>query len=238
MAEVVKNEKKSKVKAGKKAAKTSTQLHLRIAEITNDTIILKNGAVRAVLDASSINFSLKSEQEQTGIIQAYQSFLNTLDFPLQIVVQSKKLDLDNYLADLKERGKKQKNPLLQEQTFQYVDYIERLLEYADIMDKNFYIVVPFETVTSNKVSMFTKFLQRMKLKQTDSDFAKRKKQFGDLKKSLDHRVSTVVAGLENCGLKVSRLGTQELIELMYRSYNPETARNQKVENTADFDLGK
>lgn len=238
MAEVVKNEKKSKVKGAKKTPKASTQLHLRVAEITNDTIILKNGAVRGVLEASSINFSLKSEEEQTGIIQAYQSFLNTLDFPLQIVVQSKKLDLDNYLANLKERGKKQKNPLLQDQTFQYVDYIERLLEYADIMDKSFYIVVPFETVSSNKVSMFTKFLQRMKLKQTDSDFAKRKKQFADLKKSLDHRISTVVAGLENCGLKVGRLNTEELISLMYKSYNPETARNEKVTNTKDFDLEK
>jgi hypothetical protein len=238
MAEIVQNEKKSKVKGGKKAKKTSTQIHLRVAEITNDTIILKNGAVRSVLDVSSINFSLKSEDEQTGIIKAYQNFLNTLDFPLQIVVQSKKLDLDNYLADLKKRGESQENPLLQDQTFQYVDYIERLLEYADIMEKNFYVVVPYETVSSTKVSMFTKFLQRMKLKQTSSDYEKRKKSLANLKKSLDSRVSTVIAGLETCGLKVNRLKTQELIELMYKSYNPETARNQKVKDVSDFDLGK
>jgi hypothetical protein len=229
---------KDKVKAAAKAAKTSTQLHLRVAEVRNDTLVLKNGGVRAVLEADSINFNLKSEPEQQSIIAAYQSFLNTLDFPLQIVVQSKKLDLDNYLADLKKKGEKQENPLLQKQTFEYVEYIERLLEYADIMDKKFYVVVPYESFKSQKVSFFGKVMARLKLRELESDFVRRKKEFDDLKKGLESRVNTIQAGLENCGLKVKRLETKELVELFYRSYNPELSRNQKLEDYTQQDISE
>jgi len=236
MAKVLKNEEKAKVKAAKKAPKTSTQLHLRISEIRNDTVVLKNGGIRAVLETNSINFNLKSEPEQTAIIQSYQSFLNTLDFQVQIVVQSKKLDLDNYLANLKGIAEKQPNPLLQKQTFEYVEYIQRLLEYADIMDKRFYVVVPYESFKSQKVSFITKLLQRLKLKESESDFLKHKKEFVKLKKGLDHRVNTVLAGLENCGLQVERLNTKELVELYYKSYNPELARNQKLRDYTQQDV--
>lgn len=230
------NEKKSRVKAAKKNKTASTQLHLRISEITNDTLILKNGGVRAVLETSSINFSLKSEPEQESIIQAYQSFLNTLDYPIQIVVQSKKLDLDNYLANLKEIGDKQENPLLKEQTLQYIDYVNRLLEYADIMDKSFYVVIPYESLASQKTNFFTKFLQRIHLKETESDFRKRRKDFDQLKKGLDHRVNTALVGLENCGLKVKRLDTKELVSLFYKSNNPQVSRSQKIQNADDINL--
>lgn len=227
---------KDKVKAASKAAKTSTQLHLRVAEVRNDTLVLKNGGVRAVLEADSVNFNLKSEPEQQSIIAAYQSFLNTLDFPLQIVVQSKKLDLDNYLTDLKKKGEKQENPLLQKQTFEYVEYIERLLEYADIMDKKFYVVVPYESFKSQKVSFFGKVMARLKLRELESDFVRRKKEFDQLKKGLESRVNTIQAGLENCGLKVKRLETKELVELFYRSYNPELSRNQKLKDYTQQDI--
>lgn len=227
---------KDKVKAAKKTAKTSTQLHLRVAEVRNDTLVLKNGGVRAVLEADSINFNLKSEPEQESIIAAYQSFLNTLDFPLQIVVQSKKLDLDNYLADLKQKGEKQQNPLLQKQTFEYVEYIERLLEYADIMDKKFYVVIPYESFKSQKVSFFGKVMARLKLRELESDFVRRKKEFDHLKKGLESRVNTVQAGLESCGLKVKRLETKNLVELFYRSYNPELARNEKLDDYTKQDI--
>lgn len=229
---------KDKVKAASKIAKTSTQLHLRVAEVRNDTLVLKNGGVRAVLEADSINFNLKSEPEQESIIAGYQSFLNTLDFPLQIVVQSKKLDLDNYLADLKSKGEKQQNPLLQKQTYEYVEYIERLLEYADIMDKKFYVVVPYESFKSQKVSFFGKVLARLKIRELESDFVRRKKEFDQLKKGLESRVNTVQAGLESCGLKIKRLETKELVELFYRSYNPELARNEKLDDYTQQDISQ
>lgn len=230
---------KDKVKAGKKSEKTSTQSHLRIAEIKNDTVILRNGGIRAVLETTSINFNLKSEPEQNAIIQGYQSFLNTLDFPIQIVVKSKKLDLDNYLASLTTVAEKQTNALLQKQTYDYIEYIKRLLEYADIMSKSFYVVIPYESFSSNTsglFSMFTKFLQRLKGKDSESDFLRRKKEFDQLKKGLEHRVNQAIAGLENCGLKVERLNTSRLVELYYNSYNPETSRTQKFSEVNELDL--
>jgi hypothetical protein len=235
------NEKDSKVKNAKKGKIASTQSHLRISEIRNDTVILKNGGSRAVIETTSINFNLKSEDEQNAIIQAYQSFLNILDFPVQIMVRSKKLDLDNYLNDLSLIADKQTNPLLQKQTYDYVDYIKKLLEYADIMKKSFYVVVPYNALAgddkpSGIIAFFQKFLNRIRNKQTDADFVKQKKQFDTLKKGLDHRVNVVSAALENCGVKVNKLNTQELIELYYNSYNPDLARLQKVSDINSTDI--
>ena len=224
MSSTLLNAKKTKVKASKnKAQNSSTQRHLRISEVTNDTVILKNGGVRGVLEVSAINFNLKSEQEQMAIISSYQGFLNTLDFPVQIVVQSRRLDLDNYLA------RKQDNKLLQEQTNEYIDYIKRLLEYADIMEKKFYVVIPYETLAKKKASAFGKFMDRMKGRETYSDFVYKKKNFARLKKALDARMNTVIAGLESCGLKVKKLDTKKLIELYYSSYNPVVSRSQGVQ---------
>ncbi len=236
MNDVAENTKKAKVKASKGAPKTSTQMHLRISEVTQDTVVLKNGGVRAVLETNSVNFNLKSEPEQNSIIAAYQSFLNTLDYPVQIVVQSKKLDLDNYLADLGNKAEEHTNPLLKEQTVKYIDYVNRLLEYADIMDKSFYVVIPFESFGSQKTNIFTKFMQRIKMKETESTHSKHKKEFTELKKGLDHRVNTAMAGLEACGLKVNRLGTKDLVQLFYKSYNPEVSRSQKAEDLGKQDL--
>lgn len=241
MPNTVVNAKDSKVKNAKKIAGNSTQNHLRIAEIKNDTVILKSGGSRAVLETTSVNFNLKSEDEQNAIIQSYQSFLNNLNFPVQILVRSKKLDLDSYLNELSEIAEKQENPLLQKQTYDYIEYIKRLLEYADIMSKSFYVVVPYNGASLDDkpggfIEFFRKFLQRLKGKQTDSDFIRQKKQFVGLKKGLDHRVNIVTASLENCGVKVNRLNTQELIELYYNSYNPELSRLQKISNMSELDL--
>src|SRR3989338_9424967 len=118
----------------------STQTHLRIAEIRDNVLILKNGGMRAVLRSSSINFNLKSEEEQNAIIYSYQGFLNSLEFPIQILVRSKKLDIDDYIEQVKKLGDKQENKLLQEQTYEYAQYIKRLVEYAEIMEKEFYVI--------------------------------------------------------------------------------------------------
>ena len=104
----------------------ATQRFLPIAEIHNDTVVLKNGGLRAVLQTSSINFNLKSEEEQNSLIYGYQSFLNSLEFPVQILIRSKKLDIDDYLESLEETKNKQENPLLKEQTAEYQEYIEKL----------------------------------------------------------------------------------------------------------------
>jgi methyl-accepting chemotaxis protein len=206
----------------------STQMYLKISEIRDDTLVLKNGGVRSVLSISSINFNLKSEDEQNAIIYSYQGFINTIEFPIQIVIRSKKLDIDDYLDKLRKIGEKQTNPLLQRQTYEYVEYISKLVEYADIMQKEFFVVIPYDPYRSQKVSMLQKFFQNIQAKDTYETIRKRHEEFEQLKKGLNQRVSTVKSGLENCGLKVNQLTTKDLIELFYNIYNPTVARYEKA----------
>ncbi len=224
------------VKKSGQNAKAATQLHLRIAEIRDNTIVLKNGGLRGVLKVSSLNFNLKSDAEQNAIIYSYQSFLNTLEFPIQIVVRSRKLDLDNYIEKLRGLATKQTNPLLQKQTTEYADYIHRLIEYADIMEKEFYVVVPTDPQRTVGQNFIEKFWGRMHPADSIGEITRRHKEFDQLKKTLTQRVTITSSGLENCGLKVQTLQTSELIALFYQIYNPLTARNEKVEDAAQLTI--
>ncbi|MEK9160397.1 MAG: hypothetical protein AAB383_06770 [Patescibacteria group bacterium] len=217
------------VKGGKRDKKDSTQMHLKIAEIHDDTVVLKNGGLRGILKTSSINLNLKSEAEQNAVIYSYQNFLNTLEFPIQIVVRSKRLDLEAYIEKLKKIGVKQSNPLLQKQTFEYVEYISRLVEYADIMEKQFYVVIPQDGFGQEHRGFLKSFLENIFPQDTVSKIQQRQKQFDELKKRLASRVNTVRSGLEGCGLRVQELNTEELIELFYETYNPLTSRSQKID---------
>jgi len=225
--------KQSKSKA---APLSSTQTFLRIAEIRDDTVILKNGGVRSVLKVSSINFNLKSEEEQNAIIYSYQGFLNTLDFPIQILVRSKKLDIDEYLDKLRKLGENQQNTLLQRQTVEYTEYIARLVEYADIMEKEFYVIVPYDPFRAVKLNIFQKFFQNMSPADSYIQIKRRHDEFTQLKKSLNQRMSTVKVGLENCGLQVEEMATKDLVELYYNSYNPMISRYQKGKDAVTTNL--
>jgi type IV secretory pathway VirB4 component len=224
------------VKEGKKGKAESTQTHLKIAEIHDGTVVLKNGGLRAVLKTSSVNLNLKSEEEQNAVIYSYQNFLNTLEFPIQIVVRSKRLDLENYIEKLKKIGVKQGNPLLQKQTFEYTEYISRLVEYADIMEKQFYVVIPQDPFGQERRGFLKSFLESIFPQDTVSKIQTRQKQFEELKKRLSQRVNTVRSGLENCGLRVEELNTEELIELYYETYNPLTSRSQRIEKGEELAL--
>ncbi len=224
------------VKKGPKAPIAATQLHLRIAEIRDNTVVLKNGGLRSVLKVSSINFNLKSEQEQNSIMYSYQSFLNTLEFPVQIVIRSRKLDLDHYVEKLRGIAEKQANPLLQKETYEYIDYIKRLIEYADIMEKEFYCVIPMDPARAVGQTFIQKFWGHMHPADSISSITQRHQEFEHLKKTLNQRTTTVTAGLEGCGLKATPLVTSELIALYYQIYNPLTARNQKVEDSTKLNL--
>lgn len=214
----------------------STQTHLRIGEIRDNTLVLKNGGVRAVLKTSSINFNLKSEQEQEAIINAYQGFLNSLEFPIQILIKSKKLDIDDYIDQVEKLGEKQQNKLLQEQTYEYAQYIRRLVEYADIMEKDFYVVVPQDPARVSGANMFQSFFQRLAPKDTYGDIKKRHGEFNKLAKDLNQKINIVSSGLEGCGLKVEQLNTQQLIELFYNSYNPSIYRSAKIKNVDELSV--
>lgn len=227
---------KSTVRQKKGSPAASTQLYLNIAEIKDNVVVLKNGGVRAILQTSSVNFNLKSEEEQNSIIFAYQSFLNSLDFPIQIVIQSRKLDIDKYIENVKEASAKHENPLLKQQTLEYAEYIQKLVEYADIMEKDFYVVVPYDPYRAQKLNPLEKFMQSISSTDSLDNIKRRHHEFDELNKHLNERVNSVRTGLEGCNLRVAQLTTSQLIETFYRLYNPETSRNQKIEDLSKADI--
>jgi len=202
---------------------TSTQEYLDIAEIRDDTVIMKDGTLRAVLLVSSINFALKSEDEQNAVIDSYIRFLNNLSFTLQIVIQSRELDINNYLEYLNGKEKEQTNKLLKAQTGEYINYIKELTSLGKIMNKRFYVVVPYDPSTDKHKSFFDSFKDAIR---PASMIVLKEKIFVAYQEMLNRRVESVFGGLESMGVAVERLETQELIELYYKTYNPETAKHQ------------
>lgn len=224
------------VKQKKTNSTLSTQLFLDIAEIKDNVVVLKNGGLRAILQTSSINFNLKSEEEQNSIIYGYQGFLNSLEFPIQIVIQSRKLDVDKYIENVREIGEKHTNPLLKEQTGEYCDYIQKLVEYADIMEKRFYVVVPYDPYRSTQQGMLAKFMNSISSADSLDAIKKRHREFDELNKNLSERINAVTAGLESCNLRVVQLSTSQLIELFYQIYNPITSRNEKIHHLDQMNI--
>lgn len=207
----------------------STQQYLDIAEIKENTVVMKDGTLRAVLLVSSINFALKSEDEQNAVIDSYIRFLNNLAFTLQISIQSRELDIDNYIQYLKEKEKAQTNKLLKVQTADYIEYIKELTSLGKIMNKRFYIVVPYDPLTDNHKSFLSSISEALK---PATIIKLKEKTFLKYQEMLNRRVESVSGGLESMGVAIARLDTQSLIELYYKSYNPETSKNQ---NLVDLD---
>lgn len=204
---------------------SSTQQYLDIAEIKDNTIVMKDGTLRAVLLVSSINFALKSEDEQNAVINSYVRFLNNLSFTLQIVIQSRELDIDNYLDYLKGKEKEQVNKLLKVQTADYIEYIKELTSLGQIMNKRFFIVVPYDPLTDKHKSFFSSISEALK---PATIIKLKEKLFVKYKDMLERRVESVAGGLESMGVAIARLDTQSLIELYYKTYNPETSKNQEL----------
>lgn len=193
-----------------------TQQFLKISEIRDDMIIMQDGTLRAVLAVSSTNFDLKSDEEQNALIFAYQRFLNSLEFHIQILLQSRKMDIAEYTGKLKGLMDKQTNELLRMQTGEYIEFINRLVESANVMNKNFYVIIPYEmSVKPVGGGFFSKFFGTGKTQQISS----REKAYLDYRKQLDERASTISSNLGSSGLRVVRLKTDQLIELVYNSYN-------------------
>ncbi|MBI5045586.1 MAG: hypothetical protein HZC14_01100 [Candidatus Niyogibacteria bacterium] len=198
----------------------STQQIIPISEIRDDVITLKDGSLRMILMASSINFALKSKDEQTAIISQYQFFLNTLDFSMQFFIQSSELDISPYLGLLKTQEKTQTNELLKVQTREYAEFIKNFVEAAHIMSKTFYISVPYTPNAMKAVSggisgIFQNFMGKNKTSEKISG-----EQFTEYKNQLWQRMDIVSSGLARCGVHTVPLKTEELIELFYGIYNP------------------
>jgi len=212
----------------------SSQKYLEISEIKDNVVVMKNGSLRAVLMVSSVNFALKSIDEQDGIIYRYQSFLNSLDFSIQIVINSRRLNIDTYLDVLREEEKKQSNDLLRMQISSYIEYINGLVKMANIVTKTFYIVVPFSLSESKEGSLKTKVTSIANAPQIMAN----RKSFEKYRDQLFQRVDHVVENLSGTGLRMTMLNTQELIELYYNLYNPESVEKKGLADIADLDLAQ
>ncbi len=223
----------AKSKLANKPTNASTQRYLDIAEIRDDVVVLKDGSLRAVLLVSSINFALKSEDEQTAIIQAYISFLNSLDFPVQIVVQSRRLSVEPYLAKLAAKEKEQTNELLRTQIAEYRDYISQLVTLGEIMGKRFYAVVPYGSSKAGRVGFFS---QLGAIFTPGSVIKLSAEMFSRYREHLYTRVEKVVSNLAGLGLTAVPLNTQSLIEVYYNSYNVDLAYAQKLPDTAKLNI--
>ena len=216
----------------KKKTKTpSTQSFLPIAEIKDGTVVLKDGGLRKVLITSSINFALKSDDEQQALVSAYVGFLNSLEFPIQIVVQSRRLKIAPYLEMLNQHAQAQTNELMRIQIEDYRSFVAELVDLGQIMTKQFYVIVPYDARVAPRKTFFERFKEVMKpavtLKLKDERFLKRKED-------IDSRVRIVQGGLSSMGLTVAELDTQALIELYYNTYNPELAFAQPLSKVEEM----
>ncbi|GAB0175292.1 MAG: hypothetical protein HHAS10_11710 [Candidatus Altimarinota bacterium] len=235
----------SSVKTGKKPPQdSSTQRYLPFSEIRDNLMIMKDGSSRMILRVHATNFNLKSTDEQDAILISYQRFLNSINFPIQIVVRSVKVDIEAYINRLKNLALKQTNSLLQEQTYKYVDFLTNLVDLAQIMKKEFYIIVPYDMENNESVrktsffGIFSSFWSALRQEENASDIRMNRIRTDKLKKQNYERVSTVKMSLEAIGLKASILEKEDLIKLVYNYYNPriKTENNLKAD-TESLNLG-
>lgn len=210
-----------------KDQRTSTQNHLMFTEIKDGIVVMRDGSLRMVVLASALNFDLKSPQEQDAIEYAYQGFLNGLHFPIQIVVRSRKLELDGYLENLEVLQANQENPLLAGLMEDYIYNIRGLLEQVNIMNKEFYVVVPYYLDVTSKKKDNAGF-KLASLFKTNTDTMQTTEMFEQRKRDLIQRTNLVAQGLAQLGIRAAVLSTQEITELFYTAYNQEEATNQNL----------
>jgi type IV secretory pathway VirB4 component len=194
-----------------------TQQFVPVKEVRDGVIVLKDDTLAMVVIVSSINLSLKSYEEQRATLAQFQSFLNTLDFPIQIVVQSRRYDVRPYILNLENRLKEQTEPLLRVQTQEYIEFIRSFTEQVNIMRKSFFVVVPYTPPVINQSGGFGKILSVFGKKQSNAELTA---NFEEERSQLEQRVSVIEQGLSRLGLRVAQLGTQEAIELLYKTFNP------------------
>jgi hypothetical protein len=221
-----------------KSNPNSTQNTLQIAEIRDGIVIMNDGSFRSVVMVKSINFDLMSPQEQEAVEYAYQGFLNSLYFPVQIFIRSQKVDLQPYIEKLDKIRTEHDNMLLALLMDDYINYIDQLAQQTNIMDKKFYVVIPYfptldvqKALTQSK-NFLTGLTQLFNAKENhvvinEADLEKAKTE-------LRNRVQAVLAGLLQCNIQGLPLDTQELIELYYDTYNPDTATRQQLKNFNDL----
>ena len=204
----------------------ATQEFVPIQEVRDGIVILKNGSMRQIILAASLNFALKSGDEQSAILLQFQNFLNSLDFSVQISIQSKKLDIRPYIALLEDRYKEQATELMKIQVREYIEFIRTFVDSTNIMSKSFFIVVPYDPpiMSGGAGNAFTSMLPGKKKGAGAADGARAglipDDKFQEYKSQLEQRAAVVEQGLVRCGIRTAELGTEEVVELFYKTFNP------------------
>lgn len=187
-----------------------------IKDIKDGIVYMDDGRIKVLLSVSSLNLSLKSEEEQNAIVGQFQGFLNTLDFPVQIHAESRRVDIRPYLDMLEERGDQMQDELMKNQIREYKQFVKTFSEKTNIMNKRFFVVIDYAIgVASNSNSMSALLPFGKKKEDSSNQF-----EIDSWKTQLEQRISIVAGGLSGTGLQVTMLGTEELIELFYKIYNP------------------
>lgn len=199
------------------AAGVATQQFVPIERVRDGIVVLKNGELRAVLITSSLNLSLKSEDEQQAILLQFQNLLNSLDFPIQFFIQSRRLNIKPYLELLQERSTQVKEDLLKIQIHEYMGFINKFAEETNIMTKHFFIVIPYLPAGTKEASQGTKLLS---FGLGGTSLGTEQSSFDAARIQLEQRIATVMQGLTRFGLRAQKLGTEEVVELFYKLFNP------------------
>jgi hypothetical protein len=205
----------------------STQSFVKVDQIRDGVVLLKGGGIRALLKCSSLNFALKSQDEQDAIIFEFQNFLNSLDFYIQIFVNSRFLNIDDYIETLKAKEAEQDNDLLRIQTKEYISFIKDFVASTNIVSTDFYVIIPFElSETAGKTGGGGGLLSFLGLGRAPAKMEQA--QFLHYKNQLLQRVEFIRAGLHRFGLTTKILSTEELIMLYWNMYNPQNLQKRTL----------
>lgn len=203
------------------SASKATQEFVPVKEVRDGIIILNDGSFRAVLMTSSLNFALKSEDNQNAIILQFQNFLNSLDFSIQLFIESRKLDIRPYIALLEDRYKNQSTDLMKVQTREYIEFIKNFTENSNIMTKTFFVAVPYAPAPLQMKGGIAGFAGKLLTrKEAEEKIQKKQDTFEENRSQLLQRLSVVEQGLMRCGIRAVQLGTEEVVELFYKIFNP------------------
>ena len=210
----------------KKYSGPTTQDFIPIKEIRDGIVVLKDGSLRAILLASAINIALKSVDEQQAVVMQFQGFLNSLEFPIQISIQSRRYDIKPYLLTLERRIEQQKEELLRLQTREYIEFIKWFTDSVNVMSKKFYVVIQYSGSTIKKQSTSTIDSFFGKKKDKKNTFRGLTEKFEEQRSQLEQRIAMVKGGLSQFGVRSEQLNTEQAIEVFYNMFNPgETHRN-------------
>lgn len=196
----------------------ATQDFVQVKEVRDGVIVLNDLSLRSIFMTSSLNFALKSSDEQISTLLQFQNFLNSLEFSVQIFIQSRNLDIRPYIALLEERYKAQMTELMRIQVREYIEFVKNFTESANVMSKNFFVIVSYSPpVFTSKDNIISSITSKISKRSEPEDVSK---SFEENRTQLDQRMAVVEQGLLSAGIRVARLGTEESIELLYKMFNP------------------